>query len=73
MTQLRGIVGEAWLMFEIVLMVAFGLGAVGIVVVVGIGIVNWIRGRHKDDWRDDLKPGDGPKLTPGNYPAPPWG
>jgi hypothetical protein len=44
-----------------------------IVAVVGIGIVNRIRGRDKDDWRDGAKPGDGPKLTPGNYPAPPWG
>ena len=61
-------------MFEIVLMGAFGLGALAIAWVIGKGIVNRIRGRRNDDdWRDDLKPGDGPKLTPGNFPAPPWG
>ena len=60
-------------MIEIVLMGVFGLGAVAILLVVGIGIVNRIRGRDKGDWRDDLEPGDGPKLTPGNFPAPPWG
>ena len=60
-------------MIEIVMMGIFGLGVVAIVAVVGTGIANRIRGRNKDDWRDDRKPGDGPKLTPGNYPAPPWG
>ena len=60
-------------MFEIVMMGAFGLGAAAIVWVIGKGIVNRVKGRDKDDWRDDLKPGDGPKLTPGNFPAPPWG
>ena len=60
-------------MLEIIMMGAFGLGALAILAVMGTNIVNRIRGRRKDDWRDDLKPGDGPKLTPGNYPAPPWG
>jgi hypothetical protein len=60
-------------MFEIVLLVFFGMGAAAILVVMGIGIVNRIRGRRDDDWGDDLKQGDGPKLRPGNFPAPPWG
>ena len=60
-------------MIKIVMLGIFAIGAVAIVAVVGIGIVNRIRGRDKDDWRDGPKPGDGPKLTPGNYPAPPWG
>ena len=60
-------------MIEIVMMAIFGLGAVAIVAVLGIGIANRIRGRDTGDWRDDRKPEEGPKLTPGNYPAPPWG
>ena len=47
-------------MFEIVLLVFFGMGAAAILVVMGIGIVNRIRGRRDDEWGDDLKQGDGP-------------
>ena len=62
------------MVFEIILYGVFAVGMLAILTLLGRGVVNKIRGRDNGDWRDDLKPGDPPRLVGGDGPNPgAWG
>lgn len=56
-------------MFAVILIGFFVLGALGFVGVLVVGVVARLRGRNREDWRDDPSAGDPPKVRPG----PGWG